>query len=194
MIWAHGIDKFKQFSNNANNTHHNIAFTYEASTITFFDVLIKINNIYTTVNCKPTDRHSYLHYKSNHPIHLKHSIISSQFLRCKRICSDHRYFIKCGKELTHRCFIKGCPMIIINKQWQKVVNIQRVNILKCKEIKASWRHPIIHTYHPSVGRVNKTIIKEFKNYSNLTLSKHPFDVTPFCAYRQPSNLFNIVIT
>ena len=39
--------------------------------------IIKINNntIYTTVHSKPTDRHSYLHYKNNHPIHLKHSII-----------------------------------------------------------------------------------------------------------------------
>ena len=52
-------------------------------------------------------------------------------------------------------------MTIVNKQWQKVVNIQRINLLKCKEIKASDRLPIIHTYHPSVEHVNKTIIKEF---------------------------------
>ena len=79
MIWSHGIDKFEQFFRNANNTHPSITFTYEASTaLPFLDVLTKINNdntIYTTVNCKPTDRHRYLHYKSNHPIHLKHSII-----------------------------------------------------------------------------------------------------------------------
>ena len=59
-------------------------------------------------------------------------------------------------------------MTIINKQWQKVVNIQRVDLLKCKEIKASVHLPIIHTYHPSIERVNKTIIKEFRNYSKLT--------------------------
>ena len=113
MIWSHGIDKFEQFFRNANNTHPSITFTYEASTaLPFLDVLTKINNdnaIYTTVNCKPTDRHSYLHYKSNHPIHLKHSIIFSQFLRYKRICSDHRDFTKCSKELTHRFFKNGLP-------------------------------------------------------------------------------------
>ena len=79
-------------------------------------------------------------------------------------------------------------MTIINKQCQTVVNIHRVNLLKYKEIKASDRLPIIHTYHPSVERVNKTMIKEFKICSKLTLSKHPFHVTPICAYRQPPNL------
>ena len=82
-------------------------------------------------------------------------------------------------------------MTIMNKQWHKVVNIQRVNLLKCKENKASGRLPIIHTYHPSVERANKTMIKEFRNYSKLTSSKHPFDVTPIRAYRQPSNLRKI---
>ena len=83
-------------------------------------------------------------------------------------------------------------MTITNKQWRKVVNIQRVNLLKCKEIKASGRLPIIHTYHPPVERVNKTIIKELRNYRKSTSSKHPLDVTPICAYRQPSNLRNIL--
>ena len=126
--------------------------------------------------------HIYMHYKSNHPIHLKHSIIFSKFLRYKRICSDHRDFTKCSKELTY-CFLKmGYPMTIINKQWQKVLNIQRANLLNCKEIKSSGCLPIIYTYLPSVEHVNKSIIKEFRNYSKLTSSKHPFDVTPICAY------------
>ena len=163
MIWPHGTDKFKLFFNSANNTHSNITFTYEASTaLPFLDVLVKINNaINTTVFCRPTDRHSYLHHKRNHPIHLRHSIIFCKFPRYKIICSDHRDFIKCSKELTHRFLTKGYPMITINKQWQEVVYIQRVNLLICKEIKASDRLPIIHTYHPSVERANKTMIKEF---------------------------------
>ena len=78
MIWAHGIDKFKQFFNNANNTHRNITFTYEAYTaLPFLVVLIiinKNNTIYTIAYSKPTDRHNYLNYKGNHPIHLTHSI------------------------------------------------------------------------------------------------------------------------
>ena len=157
--------QFKQYFSNANNTHPNITFTYEASTaLPFLDVLTKINNdntIYTTIYCRPTDRHSYLHYKSNQPIHLMHSIIDCQFHRYKRICSHHRDFTKCNKELTHRFLKIGCPMTTINKLRQKVVNIQRVKLLKCKEVKPAGRLPIIHTYHPSVERPNKAIIKEF---------------------------------
>ena len=73
-------------------------------------------------------------------------------------------------------------MTIINKQWQEVVIVQRVKLLKCMKIKASGRLPIIHTYYPSAERVYKTMIKEFRNYSKLTSSKHPFDATPICAY------------
>ena len=83
MIWVHGIDKCKQFLSNANNTYHNTTLAYKATTtLTVLDVLIKINNtntIYTTVYIQPTDRHNYLHYNSNHTIHLKHSIIFHSF-------------------------------------------------------------------------------------------------------------------
>ena len=67
-------------------------------------------------------------------------------------------------------------MTIIDKRWQKFANIQRVNVLKCKESKSSCRLSIVHTYHPSIERANKTMITEFRNYSKITSSKHPFDV------------------
>ena len=76
-------------------------------------------------------------------------------------------------------------MTIMDKQWHHVYDIQRVSLFKYKEVKPTDRLPIIHTYHPSVELVNKTIIKESKNYSKLTLSKHPFDVTSICAYGHP---------
>ena len=122
-----------------------------------------------------------------------YSVIVKKFICYKRICSDHRDFIKCSKELTHRSMTKGYPMTTINKQWQKVLDIQRVNLLRYKEVKPTGRLPIIHTYHPTVERVNETIIKEFNNYSKLTLSRHPFDVAPICVYRQPLNLRNVLV-
>ena len=89
MAWTNSI-----FFDNAYNTHPRITFMYEASTaLPFLDVLIKINNntIYTTVYCKPTDRHSYLHYNCNHSIHLRHSIIFLEFLRYKKsMITPHR--------------------------------------------------------------------------------------------------------
>ena len=111
MVTWHGqIKTF--FLHNANNSHPIITFTYEASTaLPLLDVLIKNNDnntVNTTVFCRPTDRHSRLHCKSNHPINLKHSIIFSKFIRYKRICSDHR--LHQMLQGTHSSFFdKGLP-------------------------------------------------------------------------------------
>ena len=87
---------------------------------------------------------------------------------------------------THSSFFdKGLPI-------QKVVNIQRANLLKYKEIKAGGRLPVVRTYHPSVVRVDKTIIKELLNYGRLASSKHPFDATPVYAHRQPPNYKSVI--
>ena len=67
-------------------------FTYEKSKakINFLDVVIKIKEgrIIRDFYCKPTDGHQYLHFHSCHPDHIKRSIIFSQTLRVKRICSE----------------------------------------------------------------------------------------------------------
>ena len=57
-------------------------------------------------------------------------------------------------------------MAIVDKQWQKVVNIQRVDPFKYKEIKHAGRLPDIQTYHPSVIRVDKTMINDFKSIAD----------------------------
>ena len=42
----------------------------------------------TDLYCQPTDSHQYLHYDSCHAEHIKRSIIFSQALRLKRVCSQ----------------------------------------------------------------------------------------------------------
>ena len=49
---------------------------------------IKEGSIITGPYCKPTDGHQYLYYESYHADHMKRSIIVSQTLRLKRICSE----------------------------------------------------------------------------------------------------------
>ena len=60
--------------------------------INFLDVVIKIKDGKITTNffCKPTDGHQYLHY--DHAEHIKRSIIFSQTLQLKRICSEKTDF------------------------------------------------------------------------------------------------------
>ena len=51
-------------------------------------IKIKEGRIITDLYCKPTDGHQYLHYDSCHADQIKNSIIFSQTLQLKRICSE----------------------------------------------------------------------------------------------------------
>ena len=74
-----------------NNFHHNSKLTHECSKeeINFLDVTVRGNHgeFITNLYSKPTDGHQYLLFESCHPSHTKSSIIFSQALRMRRICS-----------------------------------------------------------------------------------------------------------
>ena len=93
MIWNGSEASLLEFVAYLNSVHETIKFTfkYSASQLEFLDVLvIKDSKGYlsTDVYQKDTDTHSYLHCHSAHPKHCKKSILYSQFLRLKRICSE----------------------------------------------------------------------------------------------------------
>ena len=123
LIWPHGNEKLTHFLEHANNIHQNIKFTHECSktTLPFLDVSVQIaqNKIFTTLHKNPTVSLSYLHYTSCHPVHIKNSIIYSQFLRYKGICTRNTNFIEHSKEITTRLLHKAYPFKIITKQWKK---------------------------------------------------------------------------
>ena len=92
LIWAHVSEELEQFTTRANSTHPSIKFTTEISStsLPFLDVLVSVTEtgIKTSLYRKPTDRPTYLMYCSFHPHNIKSSIVFSQLLRLKRICSD----------------------------------------------------------------------------------------------------------
>ena len=92
FIWTEGEESLEKLLEDLNKFHPNLKFTYEKSKekINFLDVVIKIKEgrIITDLYCKPADDHQYLHYDSCHADHIKRSIIFSQTLRLKRICSE----------------------------------------------------------------------------------------------------------
>ena len=107
LIWPHGNDSLRHFLEHANNIHQNVIFTHECpkTTLPFLDASVQIaqNNMFTNIHKKPTDRHSYLQYISCHPVYIKNSIIYSQFLRYKRICTRSTDFIEHSKEISTHC-------------------------------------------------------------------------------------------
>ena len=73
-----------------------LKFTHEFSkeSLPFLDLKVKLleGKIKTDLYIKETDRHQYLHYSSSYPSHTKRSIVFSQTLRMKRICSKEEDF------------------------------------------------------------------------------------------------------
>ena len=98
FIWTESEEKLKGFLNRLNDFHPNLKFTHEKSksSVSFLDVSVSIvdNKIETDLYCKPTDCHQFLHFNSAHPFHNKKSIVYSQGLRIKRLCSSPVAFEK----------------------------------------------------------------------------------------------------
>ena len=98
LIWPHGMDLLLEFMDHLNIVYPTIKFTSDIShtEISFLDLTIYISNCkqYTRLYTKTTDRHMYVNYYSEHPMSLKRSIPYSQFLRLKRIHSEHQYLLE----------------------------------------------------------------------------------------------------
>ena len=52
---------------------------------------------------------------------------------------------------------------------------------------------LVQTYHPTIVSTNKSVIKEWKLYSNINSAKDLFCNSPVCAYRQPPNLKHMLV-
>ena len=87
-----GMDVLHNFISSINKQHCTIIFNSNISTtsVTFLHVTIDHDggHISTIAYTQSTDTHAFLSYNSFHRRHIKQSIIYSQFLRYRRICSN----------------------------------------------------------------------------------------------------------
>ena len=134
-----------------NSFHPNLKYTHEWSreSLNFLDVTVKIgkDNIFCTeLYSKPTDCHQYLDYMSSHPRHIKESIIYSQGLRIKRLCSSD---IECNKNLDscQTWFMsRGYPSELVKRQLKSVKETSRETLLSGKNVERKVGVPVIITY------------------------------------------------
>ena len=83
-------------------------------------VSIVDNKLETDLFCKPTDCHQFLHFNSAHPFHNKKSIVYSQGLRIKRLCSSPVAFQKHLKNLKTWFCKRGYPQKVVDAQIKRV--------------------------------------------------------------------------
>ena len=156
MIWTHGSEELEQFTTRANSIHPSIKFTTEISStrLPFLDVLAGVTEtgIRTSLYRKPTDRPTYLMYCSFHPHHIKSSIVFSQLLTLKCICSDISDYEHEVKILTQSLLSRGYPYKLISEQVNHASHIVRTKSLTGNSNKNTneKRISIITQFHPSL--------------------------------------------
>ncbi|OXA40090.1 hypothetical protein Fcan01_25139 [Folsomia candida] len=166
--------------------------TVSTNSVPFLDVEVSfpVNHFRTTIYYKPTDSHSYLPYDSCHPKHMLDSIPYSQFLRLKRICSDHDDFISQSATMCEFFQNRGYPHDLLLNALNKVKHIPRNSLLVQKVKSQKNVLPLVVGYSPSVNPViNKT-----KSLFNSILSKNNvFTNKPVYGYRRAPNLKQLLV-
>ena len=101
--------------------------------------------------------HKYLHFTSSHPNHTKRSIVYSQGLRVKRICSEKEDFLKHMREIKLWFLKRGYPENIVDHELGEVVFSES----------SQWNNKrdkgvcLIATYYPLLQNTGKTFYRHF---------------------------------
>ena len=97
---------------------------------------------------EPVDGHQYLHYDSCHEEHIKRSIVFSQTLWLKRICSEKIGVDSNAENLKEWFRKRGYPEQLIKNQVAR--EFQSASNNSANEIKQEKETgiPLVITYHP----------------------------------------------
>ena len=129
FIWIHGKEHLEIFLQELDNLNPDLKFPYESNEkeIPFLDLKVKLNEgkISTDFYIKSTDRQQYLYFTSSYPNHTKRSVVYSQGLRVKRICSEKEDFLKYMREIKRGypeniVFKRGYPENIVDQELGKI--------------------------------------------------------------------------
>ena len=198
-IWTGGakrLQDFIQFVQNystAKKMKSDIKFTFYQSTeeVSFLDVCVKLIQgvITTTVYSKPTDSHLYLNSNSNHPRHVIRNIPRSQFLRLKRICSNHADFVKKSSTYAHYFIDRGYDKTNIHKAIREASKAKREDLLADQPKKVNTER-IIFTcdWHPQLRRLPSFLKRNFFHLKNDRNLGSVFQEPPLVAFRRAQTI------
>ena len=213
-IWIHGEKELRDFIIVLNTLHPTIKFTFEMARETvnsrFFDDLdevsllegkavhfldlsiwIENNQIQSDLYCKPTDCHQYLSFDSCHPYHVKKSIIYSQALRIKGLCSSVDHFESHLLDVKSWFVKRAYPLKLIDEQVSKARNFVRGTGDRAK--KNSNSTVLVVTYHPALDILKEIINKHFFLLQADPEIKAVFPRPPMVSFRNPKTIKNIVV-
>ena len=130
--------------------------------INFLDVTVSVNGeeFETDLYCKPNNCHQFLEFNSAHPIQNKKSIVYSQGLRIKRLCSKKDAFEKHLESFRSWFGQHGYPKKLVDNQIRRVLESKPEQLFESCT-KTGIGVPLVVTYHPRFHNLSNTIRKLF---------------------------------
>ena len=129
-------------------------------------------------------------YCSFHPHHIKSSIVFSQLLRLKRICSDISDYDHEVKILTQSLLSRGYTYKLISKEINHASHIVRTKSLTRNSNKNANKKRItfITQFHPSIATFLKNVNKDRLNIRTDNRFNNKLSNPIILANKQPRNL------
>ena len=195
-IWLHG----EKFHDLANSIHPRIKIElkFSKNQIEFLDTITVLDNgfLKTKLYEKPTDKHMYLHKRSDHPKTVKKSIPYGLGVRVKRICDDKEEYEKERSKIKERLTQRGYNSNLIEKQLLKVDELDRKETLKYRKKhknKKMDRVPLILTYSRALPDIGKILSSHQKIIKKSPQLRKIFKDQPLCSFRRDKNLADIMV-
>ena len=186
FIWTDSEENLNKFLKDLNEFHPNLKFRYEKSKekINFLDLVIELTDgkIVTDLYCKSTDSHQYLHYDSCYAEHIKRSIIFSQTLRLKRICSPKSDLDSHVKELKNWFSKRDYPPKRISEQVNRALRSEENVKEKDGQHMKENGVPLVATYNPNFKNLSFLIRKNLKLLYADPETKRVFTPAPFFSF------------
>ena len=132
-----------------------------ALTLNVLDLTLHLQNefIFADIYAKPTDSHLYLPFSSSPPAHCKRAIPYGVALRIRRNCSTDEFLNK--RCVKYKGYLKsqGYSADLVDNQFDRVLRIERSELLKTNVKPDKKVFPLVHDYNPILPDIQKVIQK-----------------------------------
>ena len=198
-LWTHGEENLLKFHRDANAIHPRVQVTLRFSTeeTEFLDTTINIRNgqITTSLYEKPTDRHMYIHGKSDHPPSSKIAIPYGLAVRVKRVCSDKKEYNKEKRKIYKRMVTRGHRGKDVARQLKKADKKERSQLLqyKSKDNSHEERVHLVLTYTRALPNISKILNKRMEILRKSKKLSNIFKAPPQVSYRRGRNIKDILV-
>ena len=142
------------------------------------DVVIKIKDGKFTTNFyyKPADGHQYLHYYPCHAEHINRSIVFSQTVRLRRICSEKN-------DLDSNVKKRGDPEQLIKAQMVRAFQFASNNNTNNSKQENETGVPLVTKYHRRFKNQNSFTKRNIQYFYVEQEVKNIYTHAPFISFR-----------